>query len=110
MNNQHLPELERIPVTGCTARYPMLDKDGVQLTVGDMIQYQHCVGRYGQTAICIGIVTQRHYPTGMIGSAVFRFDHASRTLIGSSVHEDPVHGHETWVKVMLEHRNNPDQP
>ena len=87
-------------VTGCLKNYPMEDRNGKPIHVGDRIRYQHCVGRYGQTAISETVVTQAHYPYGQIANAGFHLDWGRNVLVGYYKHDDVEHGHETWVEII----------
>jgi len=98
MNNPPTPE----PVTGCAKRFPMLDRHGHQIHVGDRLRYQHCTGRYGQTSISETVVTQPHYPYGSIDSAHFHLDFDHLVLRGFHHHDDFEHGHTTWVEILRE--------
>lgn len=90
----------RIPVTGCYKRFPLLDRHGKQIHVGDRIRYQYCSGRYGQTAIGECLVEQSHYPYGQIGHATFYLTPDRTAMEGRHVHEDFEHGHEKWVEII----------
>ena len=92
----------RIPVTGCIGRHPMVDRFGCQLHVGDRIRAQVCVGRYGQTSIVETIVPNAHEPYGLISAGVrtIGFHYRDGKLIGQHVHNDYDHGHETWVEIV----------
>lgn len=89
-----------VVVTGCKDNYPMEDRNGKPIHVGDRLRYQHCVGRYGQTAISEAFVALPHYPYGQIDSANFDFDFKRRVLVGYHKHDDFERGHETWVEII----------
>lgn len=87
-------------VTGCSRNWPMLDRHGKRIQVGDRIRYQYCIGEYGKTAIREAVVHHPHYPYGQIEDAAFEFDSTERVLRGYHHHKDFEHGHETWVEVI----------
>lgn len=90
---------ERIPVTGCKERFPIVDKHENRIHVGDKIRYQYCSGPYGQTAIGQTIVTKNHYHYPQIDRANFTFDFNKRILVGFKHHDDIEHAHKTWVEI-----------
>ncbi len=87
-------------VTGCANRYPMVNRHGRHIAVGDRIRYQHCVGRYGTTALGETDVTEPHYPYGRIANAVFDLDFKANVLRGYRENHNWEHGHVTWVEVL----------
>lgn len=87
-------------ITGCAKHYPMLDRNGRRIKLGDRIRYQHCVGRYGQTSISEALVDKPHYQYGEIEGAVFHLDFSADVLRGYNKFDDWEHGHETWVEVI----------
>lgn len=102
---------EPIYVTGCGARYPVVDRHGVRIKVGDRLRAQVCVGRYGQTRLIETVVEQAHWPLGQYctqdggkGKETYvipvRLDGKVRVLHCATVHRDYEHGHETWAEVV----------
>jgi hypothetical protein len=95
---------ERVAVTGGANRYPIFDRFGARLHVGDRLRAQCCVGRYGQTRIIETTVTDAHWDycqmntQGCVISA--EFDFAADVLRCRHVHRDYEHGHETWAEVI----------
>lgn len=97
------------PVTGGGSRFPVLDRHGVQIKVGDQLRAQVCVGRYGQTRIIETTVTEDHWPLcslyvagGPYGgySINSHFDFDGRVLRCYHQHRDFEHGHEQWAEVI----------
>lgn len=92
----------RAPLTGCVGRFPMVDRNGVQLHVGDKIRAQVCVGRYGRTQLVETVVTNAHemYGTLYSGGTSIPFAFRDGVLVGYNRHFDFDHGHETWVQIL----------
>ena len=95
---------ERIEVTGCASRFPMVDRHGRRLEVGDVLLAQVCVGRYGAVKQFRVTVKDAHYPLGFIdaqdGLVNFQYDAGTNTLRGYLQHRDFEHGHEQWAEVV----------
>lgn len=91
----------RAIVTGGKGHWPMVDRHGTPIRVGDTIRYQYCSGRYGQTKVGQPItVTDAHYDYCQIGGAGFHYDFKANVLRGYHQHTDFEHGHETWVEIV----------
>lgn len=92
----------RVPVTGCSGRFPMVDRNGQQIHVGDTIRAQVCTGRYGQTAIVETVVLNEHEPYGQIyaKTRTISFEFKNGILKGHHLHNDFEHGHETWCEIV----------
>lgn len=94
----------RIPCTGGTKHFPIYDRNGVRVCLGDTIRAQVCVGPYGQTRVIEGIVDQAHWQycsfciNGKSVSTTIDFE--LDRLVCHRVHNDFEHGHETWAEVI----------
>lgn len=95
---------DNVPVTGGTDRFPVFDRHGTRIHVGDTLRAKVCTGPYGQTKIVTAVVTDAHWqycqmnvPGNLIGTA---FDFKARVLRCYHKHEDYEHGHETWAEVV----------
>lgn len=93
-------EPARIPCTGGNDRFPVVDRNGVRICVGDTLRVKHCVGPYGQTRTSEMTVTEAHWQYCQHGVAATRFDFQTNTLRCASVHNDFEHGHETWAEII----------
>lgn len=94
------------PVTGGREHFPMLDRHGRQIEVGDRLRAQVCIGPYGQTKVVEVVVTEAHWPycaiygTGPKECISTTFDFDQRVLRCATRHVDFEHGHETWAEVL----------
>jgi hypothetical protein len=101
-------------VTGGAGKWPILDKHGKRIHVGDRIRAQICVGRLGQTRIVETTVTEAHWqycsmsvPYRMFeggaeqwGTIGTEYDFADKVLRCYHEHRDFEHGHETWAEIV----------
>lgn len=90
---------ERIAVTACDDRFPVVDRHGVRVHVGDTLRVRHCVGPYGQTAETLHTVQNAHWLYGSDGPVTARYDYDARVMRCAYVHTDPEHSHEVWAEV-----------
>ena len=81
-----------------------VDRNGIELAIGDRIRFQYCAGRYGQVATGEMILPENFKDSSRVGRARFEVDFAhqrktgEQRLIGYHRHVDYEHGHETWVE------------
>lgn len=92
-------------VTGCAGRFPMLDRNGRQLRVGDTLLAQVCIGRYGKVKQVQVTVDEPHYQLAFLdapGGGVINFhcDHEAHVLRGYLNHTDVEHAHEQWSEII----------
>jgi hypothetical protein len=104
-------KLPRVPVTGGAEHWPIVDRFGQRLYVGDRVRAQCCVGPYGQTCVIEATVTEAHWPLCQLNPPAHprcvidtTFDHAHQILRCARTHRDVEHGHDTWAEV----RGEPD--
>lgn len=87
-------------VTGGAERWPIFDRHGRQIRVGDRLRAQICTGPYGQTKIVEVEVRSAHWTYCQEGGVNAEYDRASNTLRCYHRHVDFEHGHETWAEVI----------
>ena len=98
----------RTPVTGGADRWPVFDRHGARIHVGDRLRAQVCTGRYGQTAIIETIITKAHWPY-----CQWNPPEAPRTVVRAEYepsqpralrcyyrHTDYEHAHEAWAEIL----------
>lgn len=94
------------------------DKNGAEVNPGDLVEVQHCTGRYGQTSKVRGtfvkatiygvyLIFDRPYTTfGRYGSDTteagqeVQFAISHRDGVFHHEHHDFEHGHETYMKLL----------
>jgi hypothetical protein len=90
-------------VTGGTGHWPVLDRHGRPLRVGDRLLAQVCVGPYGQTERIEATVQDAHwqYCQMVVNGRVIgtEFDRAAQVLRCARTWNDYEHGHQTWAEV-----------
>jgi len=77
------------------SKYPT-DRAGRALALGQRVRIQHCVGRYGQTQVSEGIITD-------MGPGGVTLDNTRWVTVspnGYHRHQDFEHGHEVWTKIV----------
>lgn len=93
-------------LTACSRRYPVLDRHGKRLKVGDRIRAQVWAGPYGQVRVIETIVREEeaHLLYGQMnrGEWVIAFDLNPQgdAIVGYSKLNDVEHGHETWAEII----------
>lgn len=94
----------RTPVTGGARSWPVFDRHGERIHVGDTLRAQCCVGRYGQTRIITFKVKEAYWPycqQCVEGCVVGTdYDRDAEALRCAHVHNDFEHGHETWAEIV----------
>lgn len=106
---------ERIPCTGGAGRWPIFDRHGVRIHLGDRLRAQVCIGPYGQTEIIEIEVTEVHWQycqspsgtksrDGRFHSASTEYDFKEHVLRCYRKHEDVEHGHEQWAEIIQKAR------
>lgn len=94
----------REPVTGGVDHFPIYDRHGTRLHVGDRLRAQCCVGRYGQTRTIETTITRAHWPYCCLNAegcvVTTQFDHSARVLRCYYRHHDVEHAHEAWAEVI----------
>lgn len=98
-----------IEVTGGAGRWPIYDRLGRRIRVGDTLRAQVCVGRYGQTRVIVCVVTEAHWSYCQMTAAdsggtarVVSAELASNPtrLVCYNRHTDVEHAHETWAEIV----------
>lgn len=72
------------------------DRHGRELKIGQIVEIQHCVGRYGQTRIEEGEIT--HF--GLGGVTLDGWKWVTIAPNGYHKHDDIEHGHEIWTEIV----------
>ncbi len=97
--------IQAVGVTGGAGRFPMVDRHGRQLKVGDTLLAQVCIGRYGRVKQVQVTVNEPHYQLPFLdapggGVINFHYDAESHLLRGYYDHTDVEHAHEQWCDVI----------
>lgn len=95
-------ERVRVPVTGGKGKWPVFDRHGVRIHVGDRLRVQYCSGRYGQTRQELMTVENAHWDYCQEGNACTVFDFSANALRTMKTHHDFEHGHEAWAEIIGE--------
>lgn len=94
------------PITAGVNKYPVYDRHGVQVCLGDTLQAQVTDGPYGRTASVGYVVDQAHAMYCQFNTKnhviplALRYDlHSQPVMVAHRIFEDFEHGHECWAEI-----------
>jgi hypothetical protein len=82
------------------------DRTGQQISVGQIVRIQHCIGRYGQTEIVEGQIESISPYGGVTLRQAIRDGvslgtiYVTVTRTGHEKFDDFEHGHEKWTQII----------
>jgi hypothetical protein len=100
------PFQARTALTGGAPGFPIVDRHGTRIHVGDRLRAQVSVGRYGAVKVVEHTITEKeaHWPLCFLdvqqGLITTRYDPAAKQLECHDVFHDYEHGHETWAEII----------
>lgn len=87
-------------VTGGAEHWPVFDRHGKRIHLGDRLRAQVSIGRFGQVRVIEVTVTEQHWYYCQFEGIATNFDFKGQVLRCYSKWEDVEHGHELWAEVI----------